>query len=247
MLLFFKWLCAHLLGDFVLQPASMVRHKREYKARSGYLYLHALIHAALVYLFTGWWTCWILPLVVGVTHLLIDLWKLYRKDTLFYFILDQALHLAVLGALWWWFEVPQRADVEEACRSVLQQPNFWIVSSSYIFVIWPCALVIGYLTRRWREVIEIRAPELADTTPVPNLAEAGKWIGWLERVLVLTFILTNHLEGIGFLIAAKSVLRFGDIKGPGGRAEAEYVLIGTLMSFSISILAGLLCRYLIAN
>jgi hypothetical protein len=238
MLIFFKWICAHLLGDFTLQPGVMVQHKRKYLARSGYLYLHAGIHGALIYLLTGWWTCWTLPVTVMVTHFLIDWWKLGRKDTLFYFILDQALHLLVLAGLWWWFEAPGRQAVITECRALWNSPAFWITTAAYLFIIWPCALILGYLTRRWREAI---------TTGKAPGGAAGRWIGIFERTLVLTFILTNHFEGIGFLIAAKSILRFGEIKGSDNRAETEYILIGTLMSFSVSILTGLIVRYLLVN
>jgi hypothetical protein len=54
------------------------------------------------------------------------------------------------------------------------------------------------------------------------------------------------MEAIGFLIAAKSILRFTDMKGNNLRKEAEYVLIGTLMSFTCSIITGLLINALSA-
>lgn len=238
MVLFFKWLCAHLLGDFTFQTKKMVQHKRHYKARSGYLYLHVVIHAALIYLFTGWWTCWTLPLAVGVSHYCIDLWKLYRKDSLAYFLIDQALHILVLGALWWYFQPLLRDELVSWVRTIVQTPAFWLVLSAYIFVIWPCALLLGYLTRRWRDMISNHGG---------SMGEAGRWIGIFERLLVLTFILVGHYEGIGFLIAAKSILRFGEIKAADSRAETEYILIGTLMSFSASILTGLICHYLLTN
>jgi hypothetical protein len=249
MLIFFKWLCAHLLGDFTFQTRAMVLHKRKHKALSKYLYLHVGIHAALIYLFTGWWGNWQLPLIVAVTHFGIDWWKLYRKDILFYFLLDQCLHIAVLGGLWWWYQAADRAAFLSECRLIVGLPSVWIVASAYIFIIWPCALVLGYLTGRWREAVERmitpeRPPQGGPGSP--SLSEAGKWIGIFERTLVLTFILTNHYEGIGFLIAAKSILRFSETKGRE-RAETEYILIGTLMSFSASILTGMLCRYLLMN
>ena len=243
MLILFKWICAHLLGDFVFQTKGMVLSKRKYKARSGYLYLHVAIHAVLIYLFTGWWTNWILPVVVALSHFLIDWWKLYRKDSLAWFVLDQLLHLLVLAGLWWWYETPDRAAVLTSCQALLETPALWIISSAYIFVIWPCALVLGYLTGRWRTAAERGMnPENASS---PSLSEAGRWIGIFERTLVLTFVLTNHYEGIGFLIAAKSILRFGEVKGRE-RAETEYILIGTLMSFSVSILTGILCKCLLS-
>jgi len=63
-------------------------------------------------------------------------------------------------------------------------------------------------------------------------------------VLILTFVLVNQYSGIGFLIAAKSILRFGDIKNPENRKEAEYILIGTMISFIVAILVGILARYI---
>ena len=101
--------------------------------------------------------------------------------------------------------------------------------------------MLGYATSKWRSEIETVL-----TRSTISLSEAGKWIGIFERILVYTFVITNHFEGIGFLIAAKSILRFSDIKGDSIRKEAEYVLIGTLMSFASSILTGLAVRSLIS-
>ena len=60
----------------------------------------------------------------------------------------------------------------------------------------------------------------------------GSLIGQLERALIFAFVLVGYLEGIGFLVAAKSILRF---KNTEEQKMAEYVLIGTLMSFALAI------------
>ena len=64
----------------------------------------------------------------------------------------------------------------------------------------------------------------------------GKLIGYLERYLIIIFILFQQWECIGFLIAAKTLLRFKEAKA--GRKRAEYVLLGTLLSVFIAILCG---------
>lgn len=69
-----------------------------------------------------------------------------------------------------------------------------------------------------------------------DLPNAGKLIGVIERFLVLTFIILNQYEAVGFLIAAKSILRFKD----GDTIKTEYVLIGTMLSFGIAIFLGIL-------
>jgi hypothetical protein len=56
---------------------------------------------------------------------------------------------------------------------------------------------------------------------------------------VFTFVISNQFAGIGFLITAKSILRFSETKKEAGRKEAEYILIGTLISFAFSIITGL--------
>jgi hypothetical protein len=46
----------------------------------------------------------------------------------------------------------------------------------------------------------------------------------------------NQFDAVGFLIAAKSILRFKD----DNTLKTEYVLIGTMLSFGIAIACGLL-------
>ena len=59
-------------------------------------------------------------------------------------------------------------------------------------------------------------------------------------MMTLTFVLTGHIEGVGFLLTAKSVFRFGDLKEAKDIKTTEYVMIGTMWSFAIAIAAGLL-------
>lgn len=58
--------------------------------------------------------------------------------------------------------------------------------------------------------------------------DTGRFIGWLERALTFGLMVARQPEGVGFLLAAKSVLRIGDLKDPADRTHAEYIIIGTL-------------------
>ena len=78
-----------------------------------------------------------------------------------------------------------------------------------------------------------------------SLKDAGEYIGILERLLVFIFIIVNHWEAVGFLITAKSVFRFGDLKESKHRKLTEYILIGTLISFGIAIAVGLIFQLLV--
>ncbi|NWL77445.1 hypothetical protein DM872_11340 [Pseudomonas taiwanensis] len=72
-----------------------------------------------------------------------------------------------------------------------------------------------------------------------SLKNAGALIGYLERGMILTFVLLQQWEAVGFLLTAKSILRFNEVKGANHRALSEYILLGTLLSFSISIGVGI--------
>ena len=77
-----------------------------------------------------------------------------------------------------------------------------------------------------------------------SLPKAGQWIGYIERILILTFVLVGSFEGVGFLLAAKSVFRFGELNKAKEIQTTEYVLIGTFASFTIAILTGIAITHL---
>jgi hypothetical protein len=56
--------------------------------------------------------------------------------------------------------------------------------------------------------------------------------------------LAGQFAAIGFLIAAKSIFRFNDTREDGNK-KAEYFLLGTLISFILAIVIGLLIKHLI--
>lgn len=236
LLVFLQLLLAHILTDFVFQPTFWVQHKRIHKASSGYLYIHSFLAGLLTYLLLQRWNLWYIALLVSVSHFLIDLWKLrHRKDDLRLFLLDQLFHLLVLVIIWI-FLTGKVDQILPFLISVLNNPSFLVVVTSYILVIFPVGFIIGKATRRWQN-------DLQEDENEAGLQDAGRYIGIFERVLVLTFILTGNFSAIGFLIAAKSILRFNDKSGAGARKQTEYVLIGTLMSFAITIVLGLLTYY----
>ncbi len=229
-------LLAHVLTDFVFQTAKMVEHKRMYKAKSWYLYVHTVLAGVFTYLILQQWTHFLVPIAIIITHYLIDLWKIYqKKDNLVYFLIDQFLHLIVL-VLAWLFLTDAFTEVIPSLKTFFSSPKKLVVLIGYIAVIFPVGFIIGKATERWQQ--EITQEEQGN-----SLKKAGRYIGVFERILVLTFILSSNFSAIGFLIGAKSILRFSDSKG--GRKQTEYVLIGTLMSFAICTAIGLLVLYII--
>jgi hypothetical protein len=229
-MIFLKLILAHLFGDFLFQPDKWVLDKEQKKVKSKYLYFHILLHILLVFLFLWDLSLWYIPLIIGVSHYLIDVSKLYfqtRKTKRGWFFLDQFLHFAVIIAISVYFK--------EINFHFLQNPLFLKYLVATIFLTVPTSIFIKNLLVVWSPITIEHSKIQTD-----SLVNAGKYIGILERLLVFIFILINHWEGVGFMIAAKSVFRFSDLAEAKQRKLTEYVLIGTLSSFGIAVITGII-------
>ena len=78
----------------------------------------------------------------------------------------------------------------------------------------------------------------------PGIGGMGKFIGYVERFLIITLMLIGFNNGIGFVLAAKSILRYGSQKGDEDKAAfTEYVIFGTLLSYALAIIVGAALLY----
>ncbi|MGC1241521.1 MAG: DUF3307 domain-containing protein [Chryseosolibacter sp.] len=236
MILLMKLLLAHLAGDFLLQPDRWVTDKQLKKHRSAKLYFHVLVHAALTFLLVWDLSFWLPVLVILVTHYFIDLLKVNLekpRTKIFWFITDQLLHLFVIIMIWYTWEQPALSGDNFPLAHVL------IIATAAVFLTNPTSVIIKTFISQW-------TPDTLYTV-TSSLPDAGKIIGFLERLLVLTFILNQHWEAVGFLLAAKSVFRFGNLKESHDRKLTEYVLIGTLLSFGIALAVSLITLALLTT
>lgn len=233
MILFLKLLLVHFLCDFVFQPDSWIRNKEINKHKSGKLYLHSLLHGTLSLILVWDLSFWPYAVAISTSHFLIDWLKLiFQKETTQkrWFFADQGLHLLVLGiivGLWSGIGFD---------FSLLNTKKTFLILTGVVFLTLPASVIIKMLISGWTPNTEDKRKD--------SLQNAGKYIGILERLFVLTFILSNHWQAIGFILAAKSIFRFGDLTASKERKLTEYVMIGTLLSFGMAVLTGLLIQLL---
>ncbi|MEA1849427.1 MULTISPECIES: DUF3307 domain-containing protein [Chryseobacterium] len=231
-MIFIKLILAHLLGDFILQPDSWVADKESKKLKSVYLYIHVLIHTVLSFIFLWDLQLWWVAILIGVSHFIIDACKLsfqtYKNKKNWFFI-DQAFHVLVIAGVSFYFN--------EFNFEFLQNQELLKIVMAALFLTAPASIFIKILLSSWTPV-----PETTNNIQTESLSSAGKYIGILERLLVFTFIVVNHWEGVGFMVAAKSVFRFSDLAQAKQRKLTEYVLIGTLLSFGLAVLTGILIK-----
>lgn len=230
MILFIKLILAHLIGDFLLQPTSWVKAKETRKLKAWQLYAHMLVHAVLILLLVWDVYFWPSALVIAGSHLVIDALKILiqrEKTKRLLFFIDQLMHLAVLYAVACIY-LNYIPDVD-----LLNDPNILLFITCLTFLTNPASAAIKFFIARW-------TPDMSSAGDEESLQSAGKYIGILERLFVFAFFASGHPEGVGFLIAAKSVFRFGDLKEAKNRKLTEYVLIGTLISFGVAMITGII-------
>jgi hypothetical protein len=219
-----RLMAAHLLTDFVLQPKAWVTKRREKHLAAKEFWWHIILTTIIA----AWFTCfdtWWVPVIIFVTHGLIDWWKSHREDILRYFIVDQLLHLLVIFLIWM-VKFPNSFSPQEWLQTCMVDSNFWITAIALIILSGPTGIFIGMITKQFRDQIK-NHNEL-------SLENAGAWIGILERLIIFFLVLINQYEAIGLLVAAKSIIRLKE----GEQKMSEYVLVGTLISISIAIITG---------
>jgi Protein of unknown function (DUF3307). len=222
-------LIAHIISDFYLQTAGSCADKAKNGFKSPKLYIHSLITFVCAWLLSFTFNFWWVAFIIAATHLLVDAMKCYASKCKGIFFIDQLIHLMVIVAVCylWNCNLPNwLCCVEEMHLALLL---------GVLVCIKPSNIIIKEIFK----AVNIKVSKGTEEECGDDLPNAGKLIGIVERLLAFTFILLGQYEAVGFIIAAKSILRFAE----GDKAKSEYVLIGTLLSFSIAIFIGIAIKY----
>lgn len=230
-----KFLLAHIIGDFVLQSRTMVKRRTEH---AGYLLVHVLLHGVvLLAFFAQELSAYGVSIAFIVTaHLAIDSLKIwlenkYPRYPLLFFSLDQLLHISVLvGVVFYSFGVPS-LDTH-----VLSLEHIYLYVIAFLLICVVSPIILRIFFSKWQRELEV------NNKKKESLLDAGLMIGILERLLIVFFIQVGFLSGIGFLLAAKSIFRFGDLANAKDTKFTEYILLGSLASFVMAIAIGYALR-----
>ena len=147
------------------------------------------------------------------------------------FFIDQGMHLVILTVV---VLLYQQWFYAEPVFNFPAYTSIPAIIAGFLF----CSKPANILIKELLSVFDIRVRKTGtEETDLPN---AGKLIGIVERWLIVVFILISQFEAIGFLLAAKSIMRFKSDES----LKTEYLLTGTLLSFAIAIGTGLLIFHL---
>jgi Protein of unknown function (DUF3307) len=243
---------AHLLTDFVFQTSHLVQQKKNGQ------FVGYFKHGAIHYLCAALSAAIFLPgmilslrfqaavIALTLVHLLIDVCKIqFAKsrpvaDGALAFVADQVVHFITVVLAACWIERTPLATIARGSLQVLREQSnrILLLIIVYVIVMFACGYLIRFVTKPLMRHIAKAKPQPSDSSPSETpaqLSNAGMYIGWLERFLVLTALLLHSPATVGLIIAAKSIARY-----PQFHREqfAEYFLIGTLLSICTAFVGG---------
>lgn len=223
---------AHLLADFIFQNEKSAENKNKLGFRSKFLITHIFIVFILSWIASFQLNFIWGAIAISVLHGLTDGFKakLYSKHGYFrkyLFFIDQTLHILFLFSIVSWYK--EFCVFDPIFKFTITQRELLIIAA-YLF----CAKPYNIVLKEILKLFDVNFLSKNDEKD-KELQNAGKLIGIIERWLVLTFVLVNKYEAVGFLLAAKSILRYKDIE----TIRTEYVLIGTMLSFGMAIALGI--------
>jgi len=226
---------AHFLSDFLFQSQKCSDNKEKEGFKSKFLYKHIIVTFLFSAVFSFQFLFIIFSLIISIIHFFLDGIKKYSLNFKFLrkylFFTDQILHLSVIIIVVFmynkYFETNFMVEIPDI--------KYLIYIFAYILMLKPANILIREIFRFFEMKLETLRTEKDE---LPN---AGKLIGITERILTLTLIILGQYAAIGFIMAAKSILRFKETQ----TQKAEYVLIGTMLSFGIAIITGIFVENLI--
>lgn len=242
---------AHLAGDFVFQTHGLVERKQRGEPLA-YL-LHGLTHYLCSVLILGFFVPGSIAALrthlvlagLALLHLLIDFAKVQLaakgliRDGAGSFLADQFAHfLTVVFAVWVLLPSESFTTLVFFAQIVRgAQDKFLAVPVVYLVVVFAGGYLIRALTRPMAEIVKL--PESGE-----QLQNAGLYIGWLERFLILTALLLQSPSAVGLVLAIKAIARYPEFKSV---RFAEYVIIGTMLSLSLAFLGALVLAWLLGG
>lgn len=245
---FILFLLAHVLGDFYVQTPRLAKKKEK---SMKWVLIHCLYYLGAMLLV-------MLPVIsreivsgavlAAILHCFIDILKFIymsykdrqKKVTQILernvFFIDQLLHVTLLAGISFWFV---QNNVKFHKPEILM--NFFNIAGipEVQALTWILALLIIHKPANIAisKLLVIYKPENKDEDKKQD-TNAGRFIGTIERVIMIIFLFLEQYAAIGLVLTAKSIARYDKISKE--KDFAEYYLLGTLISTLIAIVVSLL-------
>ncbi len=220
--------------QYYCQPRSWLENRQEYGLMSSSLIKHSVVQGIAGCCVLAWvtldvWSLVSLFFLLALSHWLIDALVYLMGFRVRVLLIAQALHCIILLLLAVHVHGIELLSMSEGFIKAIEAKHLAIVIA-YLLILKPTSSMISAVLVRYSPI------NRADND---GLIAGGEIIGYLERLLILTFVIKGQFAVIGFILAAKSIFRFGDLNNTTNRNLTEYVLLGSFLSVTITSFIGL--------
>lgn len=255
LILFFS----HWIGDFVVQ-SQWIREQRfprkdAHTKKTAYNMiwkgnlLHGLCHFITVFTLlllnhALQWQVAGYVITYVVSHFIIDLGKslyAYKKrgmdSNLYVFIIDQCLHLVIFLAM---FYGDMQGWLMGSLEDMALQDRILLGGSIVVIA----TFFAGTFIKIYMNYLDLHNPSSKESKEMEvdgEIRRGGYLIGILERSFILSAMVMELPQLIGFMLGVKTIVR---LKKMSKDKFAEYFLIGNLLSFLFAILGGVVLKYI---
>ncbi len=235
---------SYVLGELLQNWAS---------GNKGRLVGTAVLVVAASYVLLGVWKLWLVPVIAGLIFVIVRLADARRPETARSWIALQVVVLVAIAAFSGLALPSLIAAGVVAPFSSVWNASFFAALTVTTGLAATVGLGGSFMNVAIRPfALQMRGPSVVKEggrviEPLEDGFEnAGCVIGHYERLLIFVFVLVDAPIAIGFLVAAKSVFRFGDLTDGTSRKNAEYLIIGTLMSFAYGLVTSYGTRFILS-
>ncbi|MFI2039152.1 hypothetical protein ACH470_31575 [Streptomyces bottropensis] len=130
----------------------------------------------------------------------------------------------------------------DSARTVIADDDrFLITVSGLLVAVFGCQFFIASSVKSL--IREIRAKISSGDLPesVNEFIKVGPHVGWIERFILFSFLVSGSPEAAALVVTAKSFARAPGAR-EGGKLVGDYYLIGTLVSVAAALAASSLTR-----
>lgn len=243
--IFVIFLLGHVLGDFYFQSEKMAQEKIK---SIRWVFLHCIFYCIgmiVVMLVMDSAQGKIAAVIAAILHMIIDMAKyvyllLKQKRRVVtqslqrnIFVVDQICHIGCLVAVSYWLAVND-------CQMMRKEMIYFFevigVEGDKLFA-WCLALLMIHKPANIiiQKLLMQYKPQKV-STEIKKDNNAGRFIGTIERIIMLIFLAIEQYSAIGLVLTAKSIARYDRISKESD--FAEYYLLGTLISTAIVIICS---------
>ncbi|MFD8236025.1 hypothetical protein ACFV20_29595 [Streptomyces sp. NPDC059696] len=124
---------------------------------------------------------------------------------------------------------------------IIDDDRFIVIISGLLIAVFGCQQLIGRIVRPLiKKILEkIESEEFEES--VGDFIKSGPHVGWIERFILFSFLVSGNPAAAALVVTAKSLARFPEIQ-QAEKLVGDYYLVGTLTSVAVALATSSITR-----